>query len=109
MAGLTIKSEPVPLRADTDGTVRIGETRITLDLIVSAFLDGASAEEIVEQFPTLPLADVYSVLGFYLNHRVEVDTYLDERKSRAEEIRSRVESKLNRSDLRQRLLARQTS
>ena len=60
---LAIASEPVPFAEDTDGVVRIGKTRITLGTVVSAFLEGATAEEIAQQYPTLSLADVYSVIA----------------------------------------------
>ncbi len=63
---LSIVETPVPLRTDADGTVRVGGTRVTLDTIVGAYLDGATAEDIVDGFPTLELADVYAVLSYYL-------------------------------------------
>src|SRR5947209_19331088 len=89
---LTVTSEPVPLRTEADGSVRVGNTRVLLDLVVAAFLDGASAEEIVEQFPTLDLADVYSVLGFYLRNRDAVDAYLQERQRYAKDVRAEIEA-----------------
>lgn len=46
---LTVDAEPLLLRANPDGVIRIGGTRVTLDTLVSAFKEGASAEEIVEQ------------------------------------------------------------
>lgn len=104
---LAIEKEVVPLYLDESGTARVGNTRITLDLLIAAFLDGDSPEEITEQFSTLNLADVYVVLGFYLRHRNSVDEYLSERKQEAEEIRARVENKHDRANLRRRLLARQ--
>ena len=69
---LAISSEPVPLATRPDGTVRVGGTRVTLDTVVAAFREGASAEAIARRYPTLGLADVYSVLGYYLRHREEV-------------------------------------
>lgn len=108
MIPLTIESEPVPLRVDSTGTTRVGDSRVTLDLVVLAFLDGLSAEEIVEEFPTLTLGDVYSVLGFYLHHRDSVDAYLRERQRQADDLRLTLESRYERSVIRQRLLGRQS-
>ena len=50
---LVVASEPVPLRSDADGVLRIGSTRVTLDTIVYAFCEGATAEEITQQYPSL--------------------------------------------------------
>jgi len=47
---LALKSKPLPLRQDSDGTVRIGKTRVLLDVVIGAFVDGATAEQIVEQY-----------------------------------------------------------
>jgi uncharacterized protein (DUF433 family) len=106
---LNTRSDPLPLEVDTDGVARIGGTRVTLDTVVAAFAEGATAEEIVQQYPSLALADVYVVLGFYLRHRSEVDVYLRQREQQAQRIRSLVESRSDVEGLRQRLLARQSS
>jgi uncharacterized protein (DUF433 family) len=103
---LTVTSEPVPLRTEADGTVRVGNTRVLLDLVVATFLEGASAEEIVEQFPTLDLADVYSVLGFYLHHKDAVEAYMQERQRLTDEVRARIEARQRPAGIRERLLAR---
>lgn len=63
---LVIESPPVPLNIDMDGVIRVGNTRVTLDTVVAAFKEGATAEEIVWQYPSLSLADVYAVIGYYL-------------------------------------------
>jgi uncharacterized protein (DUF433 family) len=98
-------SEPVPLQMDADGAIRIGNTRVTLDLVIAAFLDGASAEEIAEMFDTLDLGDVYSVLGYYIHHRDDIDSYLQQRQHQAAEIRAKIEARQNHVGLRDRLLA----
>ncbi len=76
---IEIVNEPVPLRIDDTGTLRIGKTRITLDLIIEAFNQGAIPEEIVTMYSTLKLTDVYTVIGYYLRHREEIDSYLQQR------------------------------
>ena len=50
---LAIATEPTPLELNEDGVVLVGNTRVTLDTLVAAFLEGATAEEIVEQYPSL--------------------------------------------------------
>ena len=43
---------------------RLADTRVTLDLVVRAFNRGATAEEIVQDWPSLQLPDVYQVIGY---------------------------------------------
>jgi len=97
----------VPLQTDGDGVIRVGKTRVTLDTVLSAYKDGASAEEIVWQYTTLDLADVYEVISYYLRHRAEVEEYLAEGQRQAEETRGLIESRMDPHGIRDRLLARQ--
>ena len=53
MAALTITIQ-VPLFAVPYGTLRVQGTRVTLDSIVTAFRAGGTAEEIAQQFPSVP-------------------------------------------------------
>jgi len=101
-------SEVMPLVTDADGVIRVGETRVTLDSVVAAFRRGATAEEIVEQYPSLNLADVYHVLGYYLRHRARVEAYLAKRASLAQEVREANEALFDPSGVRDRLLARRS-
>lgn len=97
---------PIPLVTDTNGVVRISKTRITLDTVVTAFLEGATAEEIREQYPSLHLWDIYLVIGYYLQHQGEVDAYLRERQRLATEVQQEAEKRFNPIGVRDRLLAR---
>lgn len=54
----------------------IAGTRVSLDSVVYAFLEGLSPEGIVDSYETLTLEEVYGALAFYLGHREAVDTYL---------------------------------
>ena len=96
----------IPLTTDTQGVMRVGQTRVTLDSVVVAFQEGATAEEIVHQYPTLDLADVYAVLSYYLRNRDKVETYLQQRQARAEQIRHQLQDRHQLSGIRERLLAR---
>lgn len=99
-------TETLPLETDSDGVIRVGKTRVTLDTVITAFRDGATAEEIAQQYPSLQLADIYSVIGYYLRHRSEVDGYLRRRTQQAEQVRERNEARFDPSGIRDRLLAR---
>jgi len=105
---LAIITEPLPLMTDADGVVRVGQTRVTLDTVVAAFQDGATAEEIVQQYPSLQLADVYVVIGYYLRKQAEVDAYLRQRQQQADEIRRQNEARFDPAGVRDRLLARRS-
>ncbi len=103
---LAIAVEPAPLEIDSNGVVRVGKTRVTLDTLVTAFLEGATAEEIGEQYPSLRLSDVYFAIGYYLRHKSEVDAYLLERQRQAAAIRQETEQRFNPIGIRERLIAR---
>lgn len=103
---LTIATETVPLVTDVDGVIRVGRTRVTLDTVIAAFLDGATVEEISHQYPSVDLADVYSAIAYYLRRRAEVDAYLQRRREQTEEIRKQNESRSDPSGIRERLTDR---
>jgi uncharacterized protein (DUF433 family) len=103
---LAIALEPAPLESDAYGVVRVAKTRVTLDTVVTAFLEGCMPEEIGEQYPSLQLSDIYLVIGYYLRHRDEVQAYLAERQHQANVIRQEVEQRFNPVGIRERLLAR---
>jgi uncharacterized protein (DUF433 family) len=99
----------VPLRMDRSGVLRVGETRVSLDSLIYAFRDGATPEEIVQQFTTLDLADVYSVISYYLQNTAEVDQYLRRRTAQRAETKREIESRFDPHGIRDRLLARKRS
>ncbi|MEG4939058.1 DUF433 domain-containing protein [Microcoleus sp. F4-D5] len=66
-------AEPIPLVADANGVIRISKTRLTLDTVITAFLEGGTAEEIRGQYPSVELSDIYFAIGYYLRHQSEVD------------------------------------
>ncbi|KYC40919.1 hypothetical protein WA1_25225 [Scytonema hofmannii PCC 7110] len=103
---LILTTDPIPLVTDAHGVIYVGRTRVTLATVVTAFLEGATPEEVVEQYPSLQLSDVYSVIGYYLRHKAEVDAYLVERQNRATEVRQEAEKRFNPVGIRDRLLAR---
>ena len=103
---LVIENDPVPLETK-EGVVRVSGTRVPLDTIVYKFEEGATPEEIALRFPSLKLADVYSVIGYYLRRREQVRAYLQQREARAEEIRRQNEARWTPVGIRERLLARQ--
>ena len=90
---ININAVPPPLRFDAHSVCRVADTRVTLLTLIEAFLEGATPEEIYQDYPSVSLADVYAVIAFYLGRRDEINAYLDtvrERESRVvEEIKLR--------------------
>jgi len=93
----TIHTEAPPLRDSGDGALRVGESRVLLELVIRAFQNGATPETIVQRYSTLALADVYAVITYYLRHKLEVEEYLRLRENQAQEIHQKIE--LQQGDL----------
>ncbi|MEA5488839.1 MULTISPECIES: DUF433 domain-containing protein [Pseudanabaena] len=106
---LAIAPQPIPLKLDADGVVRIGGTRVTLDTIISVYQQGATADEIAFRYPSLKLADVYAAIAYYLNHQHEVETYLTQRQQQAKIIQQTNQARFNPQHLRDRIAARQST
>jgi uncharacterized protein (DUF433 family) len=71
-----------------DGGYWIAGTRVSLDSVVFAFLDGLSPETIAaECFPVLTLEQVYGAITYYLAHREEIDQYLTNTEAEFESLR----------------------
>lgn len=55
----------------------ISGSRVSLESVVFAFLDGLAPDTIVaECFPTLTLEQVYGAITYYLSYRADIDAYL---------------------------------
>ncbi|MPZ18491.1 MAG: DUF433 domain-containing protein [Luteitalea sp.] len=98
--------QPVPIHTDPHGVIRVGGTRVTLDTLVAAFHAGATPEEIVQQYPSVTLADAYSVIAYYLRHQAEIRAYITVRQQQAAQVREGNERRFDASGIRDRLLAR---
>jgi uncharacterized protein (DUF433 family) len=96
--------DAIPLAQDSQGVFRVGGTRVTLDLVVRAFNRGATAEEIVQDFPSLQLPDVYQVIGYYLKHSAELAEYFERREEKEKELVA-THPEWSPKGLRERLLA----
>ncbi len=84
------------------GVLRIGKTRVSLDSVIIAFNQGSTPEQIVQDYDTLQLAEVYALISYYLQNREQVDSYLKQREKRRVELCA----KYSQEGVRERLLAR---
>lgn len=105
---LSVEAQPVPLSTDPGGVVRVSGTRVTLESVIHAFKEGASAEQIVQSFDTLSLGDVYAVIAYYLKHTAEVDAYLRESEEQFARLRDESRRRPEMQGIRERLLARKS-
>ena len=102
---LPIDAVAPPLRVDEAGGVRVGTSRVSLDLVVEQYDNGMTPEDMVRAYDSLALADVHAVIAYYLRHRDEVGAYLRRREEEAEALRAKIEAERPRVP-REELLAR---
>lgn len=82
---LDLSPLPVPLRWAEEGqVVRLNNSRISLDIILSYYKRGYTAELIADTYPWLDLSDIYLVIAFYLRNKESVKDYLRESYRRAD-------------------------
>ena len=83
----------VPLRVEPKtGRVRVGDTRVSIDTVLYHYNRGVSPRYIVRNFTTLTEADVYAVIAYYLQHRKEVDAYLQAWQAHEDAVRALFEA-----------------
>jgi uncharacterized protein (DUF433 family) len=97
-----------PLRVDDGGAVRIGKSRVTLDVVVEQYDNGMTPEDLVRAYDALDLADVHAAIAYYLRHREEVRAYLKRREEESQALRAKIEGERPRVS-RDELLARRSA
>src|SRR3954453_11175844 len=90
--GLPLHAEAPPLREDDGDVVRVGNSRVSLDLVVEQYENGMTPEDMVRAYDTLVLADVHAVIAYYLRHRDDVRAYLKQREEEAAVLRAKIET-----------------
>jgi uncharacterized protein (DUF433 family) len=99
-----------PLVITEQGTIRVKGSRVSLDSIIYHFKIGATAEQIVQSFPSLSLGDIYSSIAYYLTHRQQIEEYLQQQDTEADALQEQVESRPSYqaeiAELRSRILGR---
>jgi uncharacterized protein (DUF433 family) len=105
---LSLAADPIPLRVDEAGAIRVASSRVTLDLVVEQYENGMSPEDMVRAYDTLALADVHAVIAYYPRHRDDVRAYLKQRHEQAEALRAKIEAERPRVT-REALLARRAA
>src|SRR5258708_5497680 len=88
---VTLESEAPPLTRDATGAIRVGNSGVLLELVIHAFQDGATAEEIAQRYPTAGLPGIYGAISYYLHHAHEVEQYLEEREAAGERVKEKID------------------
>ena len=65
----------------SDDDVRLRGTRVGIEHILWAYLDGMLGEEIAMEFPTIPLEQIHGLIAYYLRHKKQVDEYMCRQKT----------------------------
>jgi uncharacterized protein (DUF433 family) len=89
---ITLHADPVPLCVDDTGAIRVGQSRVTLDVLLQYRRLGMKPEEIARGLDTLTLADVHGALAYYFRHQAEIDEYLRRREAEADALRREIEA-----------------
>lgn len=99
--------EKPPIRKDETGAIiRVGNSRVLLEMVIHAFQDGESPETIADNYSSLTLSDVYGTIAYYLRHQDSVEAYLNQREQLAESVKQRIMAiQPDLSHIRSRLLS----
>lgn len=90
---------------EREGEYYVTQTRVPVGVIVASWKRATPPEHIVEQFPSLSLADIYGVITYYLDHQLEMDEHfalLSEDYER-ERLKQRADDPVFYGDLHQRI------
>jgi uncharacterized protein (DUF433 family) len=102
---LQIPDQHVPLDENEDGQLRVANSRVSLESVVAAFDSGETPEEIVQNFPTLAIEDVYAVVAYYLRNPEQVASYLQEQRRGSDALREEIQAEFPTNHLRARIFA----
>src|SRR5579859_1736153 len=83
---------PIPLREDPPGVLRVGKSRVLLELVIHAFQQGETPENIAHSYDTVDLSDVYAVVSYYLANPGPIEEYLRECDARAQAVRQKIDA-----------------
>lgn len=96
------------LTRDPDGFIHVSGHRIGLEHLVHDYNQGYSAEMLACEYPTLSLAVIHKILGFYLETQGDVDGYVARCTQESEQHRLAAQPGPGITELRRRLQQRPT-
>ena len=90
---------------ESDGEIRITGHRISIVDLLYYYREGYTSEMLAARYPTLTLARIHYVIGFYHENQPAVDSYLNQYLADCDRLREEALASPNHQILRQRLLA----
>ena len=91
------------LSRESSGEIRLTGRRIGLYHVLHYYNEGYSAEMLAGQFPDVPLSVIHKVIGFYLENKDALDTYVAHCQEELAQQRAANPHRLPLASLRQRL------
>ncbi len=76
----------VPLVQWEDGSVRVQNSRVTLETIVIRNQMGDTVEDIHRGYPTVSVSQIKEILVWYFDNQADVDEYIQQLQAEAERI-----------------------
>ena len=76
---ITCDEVRVPLRIGEGGVALVGNTDVSLEAVINAFIEGEDPVDIIMKYRPLSSGDVNLVIGYYLARRKEVEEYMRRR------------------------------
>ena len=82
----------VPLETDSNGVIRVTNTRVTLSTLIAFYNVGQTPQQLHEAFPTVSLTAIFTIIAYYLSNRDTVDDYINQIELEAEALRRKIEA-----------------
>jgi uncharacterized protein (DUF433 family) len=79
-------------KQESDGTIRVKGSRITLDTLIVLLKRGETVEQIRDGFPSLSKAQISQVIEWYLVNKNSAVGYFEARTLEADALRKQIES-----------------
>lgn len=101
-------TQKVPLTLWDDGSIRVKSTRLLVDMVIDAHNRGQCPEEIFDSFPSklYTVADIYSIIAYYLTNKKKIDRYMAKREKEAESLWKVIEADPRSQEQRRQLQKR---
>ena len=93
----------LPLRMAEGGSIRIGTSRISLEIFMAYYFQGMNAEQLADRFETLDPEHIHYVIGYYLQNKEAVEAYLHQSEVEAQEIQAKIEAMQERTGFAEKL------
>jgi uncharacterized protein (DUF433 family) len=94
----------VPLVQWEDGSVRVQNSRVTLETIVIRKQMGDTVRRIHRGYPTVSVSQIKEILAWYFDNKAEADEYLQEVEAEWEKWRQWIENQPGYKERHEKLL-----